>query len=301
MKILVYGETIEWFKQARQVAEMLNGKIYGIVPSRELVNEVSRILDKTFIFDELTYEPNTYHKIIRRVSERIKPDVSLFPSTIKGRTLAGLYAGEMGQPVITDVVDLIFDGRELEIKRLVYGGACIATIKSTLPITICLSIGAIKQSEKHVNGEIEYLHEMVEPVIQTEFKSREYVGIPLERAEIVVAAGRGFKKKEDLEMVKELSRVLNGAWSVTRPLAADYGWSDTWIGISGVAINPTIYLAVGVSGQPLHMIAVRNSKTIIAINKDRNAPIFSEADYGIVGDLYQILPRLLEKLREKQK
>lgn len=300
MKILVYGETTEWLKQARQVAEILDGELYGVVPSRKLVNEASGILDKTYVFDGLTYEPNTYHKIIRRVSDKIKPDMILFPSTIKGRTLAGLYAGETGLPIITDVVGLKYNAGELEVSRLVYGGACIATIKSSTPITMCISLGAFKTSEKHVSGEIEYLSEVGELIIQTEFKSREYAGISLERAEIVVAAGRGFKNKEDLEMVKQLSTILNGAWSVTRPLAADYGWSDTWIGISGAIINPKIYLAVGISGQPLHMIAVRNSKTIIAINKDPNAPIFNEADYGVVGDLYQILPRLLEKLRRIQ-
>ncbi|MEM3397475.1 MAG: electron transfer flavoprotein subunit alpha/FixB family protein [Nitrososphaerota archaeon] len=299
MRILVYGETVEWLKQVREIAEILNSEVYGVIPSRELVNQASKILDKAYVFDGLTYEPNTYHKIIRGVSDKVKPDVALFPSTIKGRTLAGLYAGEKGQPIITDVLNLRYIAGGLEIERLVYGGSCIATIRSTLPATICISIGAFKPSEKQVNGEIEYLEEIRESAVQTEFRSREYVGVPLERAEIVVAAGRGFKKKEDLEIVKELSRILNGAWSVTRPLAADYGWSDTWIGISGATINPKIYLAVGVSGQPLHMIAVRNSKTIIAINKDRSAPIFNEADYGVIGDLYQVLPKLLEKLKKK--
>jgi len=301
MKILLYGETIEWLKQARQIAEILNGELYGVVPSRELSSEAAKILDKTYVFNRIIYEPNTYHKIIQEVSEKVKPDLTLFPSTIKGRTLAGLYAGYRNEPVITDVIDIRYcNGRELKVKRLVYGGACIATMKSNLPSTLCILLGAFKPSERQVNGEVEYLKEVESQLIQTEFKSREYVGIPLERAEIVVAAGRGFKKKEDLEMVRELSSLLNGAWSVTRPLAADYGWTDTWIGISGAMINSRIYLAIGLSGQPLHMIAVRNSKTIIAINKDPTAPIFNEVDYGIIGDLYQILPRLIEKLRKKQ-
>ena len=300
MKILLYGETVEWLKQARQIAEILNGELYGVVPSGELSGEAVKILDRTYIFNRILYEPNTYHKIIQEVSEKIKPDLTLFPSTIKGRTLAGLYAGYRNEPVITDVVDIRYDGGELEVRRLVYGGACIASIRSKLPTTLCILLGAFKQLEKQVNGEVEYLKTIKEQPIQTEFKSSEHVGMPLERAEIVVAAGRGFRKKEDLEMVKQLSSLLNGAWSVTRPLAADYRWADTWIGISGAMINSRIYLAIGISGQPLHMIAVRNSKTIIAINNDPNAPIFNEVDYGIIGDLYIILPRLLERLRKKQ-
>ncbi len=299
MKILVYGETVEWLKQARSISEILDGELYGVISSRELSNQATRIFDKTYVFEGVKYEPNTYHKIIQEVSQKIKPDLTIFPSTIKGRTLAGLYAGHLSQPVITDVIDVKRDDQTLEMSRLVYGGGCIAKIRLTLPVTACIIQGAFKPSDKQVNGEVEYLTSIGKELIWTEFKKREYEGIPLDKADIVVAAGRGFKKKEDLEIVKELSTILNGAWSVTRPLAADYGWSDTWIGISGVIINPKIYIAVGISGQPLHMIAVRNSKTIIAVNKDPNAPIFSEADYGVIGDLYQILPRLLEKLRKK--
>lgn len=299
MKILVYGETVEWLKQARSISEILDGELYGVISSRELSSEAARILDKTYVFDGVKYEPNTYNQIIQDVSWKIKPDLTIFPSTIKGRTLAGLYAGHLNQPVVTDVVDVKRSNQTLEMSRLVYGGGCIAKIRLTLPVTACIIQGAFKPSDKQVNGEVEYLTSIEKELIWTEFKKREYEGTPLDKADIVVAAGRGFKKKEDLEVVKELSNILNGAWSVTRPLAADYGWSDTWIGISGAIINPKIYIAIGISGQPLHMIAVRNSKTIIAVNKDPNAPIFSEADYGVIGDLYQILPKLIEKLKKK--
>ncbi len=299
MKILVYGETVEWLKQARSISEILDGELYGVISSRELSSEAARILDKTYVFDGVKYEPNTYNQIIQDVSRKIKPDLTIFPSTIKGRTLAGLYAGHLNQPVVTDVVDVKRSNQTLEMSRLVYGGGCIAKIRLTLPVTACIIQGAFKPSDKQVNGEVEYLTNIEKELIWTEFKKREYEGTPLDKADIVVAAGRGFKKKEDLEVVKELSNILNGAWSVTRPLAADYGWSDTWIGISGAIINPKIYIAIGISGQPLHMIAVRNSKTIIAVNKDPNAPIFNEADYGVIGDLYQILPKLIEKLKKK--
>lgn len=299
MKILLYGETVEWLKQARSISERLGGELYGVIPSRELSSEASKILDKTYVFDGVIYEPNTYHKIILEVSRRVEPDLTIFPSTIRGRTLAGLYAGYWDQVVITDVTDIKLEGRKLEVDRLVYGGACIAKMKSPLPATVCVIHGAFKPLEKQVSGEVEYLTSLEKEPIQAEFKKREYEGVPLDRADVVVAAGRGFKNREDLEFVKELSAILNGGWSVTRPLAADYGWSDAWIGISGAMINPKIYIAVGVSGQPLHMIAVRNSKTIVAVNKDPNAPIFDEADYGVIGDLYQILPRLIEKLRNR--
>ncbi|MCS7126684.1 MAG: electron transfer flavoprotein subunit alpha/FixB family protein [Aigarchaeota archaeon] len=299
MKIMLYGESIEWIKQARTVADILDGETIGVTPSRELGNEAVKILNKVYVFDSIHYEPNSYYKTIYKIAEEVKPDLSIFPSTIKGRTLAGLYAGSRDEPVITDVVDLRYVGRFLEVKRLVYGGACVAVLRASTPLTICISQGAFKPSEKGENGKIEYFSRVDEERVQTIFKPREYLGIPLERAEVVVVAGRGFKKREDLEMVKELSSRLDGAWSVTRPLAADYGWADTWIGISGAIVSPRLYIAIGVSGQPLHMIAARNSKTIIAVNKDPSAPIFEEVDYGIIGDLYQVIPRLLEKIKKK--
>ena len=104
-------------------------------------------------------------------------------------------------------------------------------------------------------------------------------------------------------MAEELAEVLNGAVGASRPIVADYGWlpEDAWIGISGKKIRPKLYLAIGISGAPQHITAAMDSKLIIAINNDKNAPIFQYSDYGIVGDLYKILPILIGRLKEKRK
>ncbi len=132
-----------------------------------------------------------------------------------------------------------------------------------------------------------------------EEKAREAVNI--EEAEIVVGVGRGFKKKEDLKLAEELAELLGGVVGCTRPIAADYGWlsEDRWIGISGKKIKPKLYLAIGISGAPQHMSAVMDSKVIVAINKDKAAPIFQYADYGVVADLYKFVPILIKKIRER--
>jgi len=298
VKILCYGENSEWIKYSRIIIDKLGGYPYCVTPSRELAEESSKYFEETYFFNGGVYEPSKYCRAILEVAGRIFPDVSLFPSTIKGRTIAGLYAGARDESIITDIVDVDHEDSVLKLKRLVYGGSCIATIKSTLPATLCITPGTQKPPETSRKGSIEELRISLENRITVSLNPRVGGGPPLEKSDLVVAAGRGFKNREDLEMVRELvSLTVNSAWSVTRPLAAEYGWADNWIGISGVTVNPRIYLAVGVSGQPLHMVGARNSKIIIAINKDPNAPISQEADYFIVGDLYKILPKLIEKIK----
>jgi electron transfer flavoprotein alpha subunit len=172
-----------------------------------------------------------------------------------------------------------------------------ASIKASPPYIVSIVKGVYKGEPKKVEGEIELI-DLGKSKLEVEFKHRIIEGMDPTKADIVIGAGRGFKSRDDLKIVDELAKLLGGAWSVTRPLAADYGWCEHWIGISGLVINPKIYLIVGSSGQPHHMLGARGSKIIIAINKDRDAPVFEEADYGLVGDLYKILPRFVEKIKE---
>ncbi|HEY9089752.1 MAG TPA: electron transfer flavoprotein subunit alpha/FixB family protein, partial [Anaerolineaceae bacterium] len=121
-------------------------------------------------------------------------------------------------------------------------------------------------------------------------------------AKRVVCAGRGVGKADDLSLVNDLARALNAEVGCTRPLAEGLNWlpRERHIGISGAQVRPDLYLGVGVSGQVQHMIGMNRSKVVVAINKDKNAPIFASADYGIVGDLYAVIPALLEALKNKR-
>ncbi|MBW3581630.1 MAG: electron transfer flavoprotein subunit alpha/FixB family protein [Euryarchaeota archaeon] len=125
--------------------------------------------------------------------------------------------------------------------------------------------------------------------------------VDLAQAKIVVGAGRGFKKQEDLKLAKDLAELLGGALGCSRPLAADLKWlgEEHWIGLSGNEIKPRLYIACGISGQIQHITGCRGAKTIVAINQDEDAPIFEHADYGIVGDVYDVLPKLADHLKAK--
>jgi electron transfer flavoprotein alpha subunit len=121
-------------------------------------------------------------------------------------------------------------------------------------------------------------------------------GVDIEDAEIVVAFGRGVKEEDDMEQIFDLAEALGGEVGCSRPISADLGWlgDDRWIGLSGNVVTPRLYIACGISGQIQHLSGCRDSETIVVINTDKNAPFFEHADYGIVGDLYEVVPALTE-------
>ncbi|MGA2028435.1 MAG: electron transfer flavoprotein subunit alpha/FixB family protein, partial [Syntrophobacteraceae bacterium] len=135
-------------------------------------------------------------------------------------------------------------------------------------------------------------------VISRTAKAREAVDIT--EAKIIVSVGRGFEKKEDLKLARDLADVLGGEVGCSRPIAEELRWlpEDVYMGISGKKVKPDLYIGVGVSGQIQHVTGIRDSKIIFAINRDESAPIFEAADYGIVGDLYQVVPILIEELKK---
>ena len=122
--------------------------------------------------------------------------------------------------------------------------------------------------------------------------------INIEEAEVLVCVGRGLKNKDDLALIHTLADKLRGLVGCSRPISHDYHWltEDQMIGLSGKEVSPRLYLSVGISGQIQHTVGIMNAKTVVAINNDQNAPIFKVADYGIVGDLYQVVPKLIDRI-----
>jgi electron transfer flavoprotein alpha subunit len=136
----------------------------------------------------------------------------------------------------------------------------------------------------------------VQPV---ERKKKLGESVNIESAETLVCVGKGLSNKDDLEMVNELCTALRGELGCTRALSSDYHWisEDRMIGISGKRCKPKLHVSIGVSGQIQHTVGILGSKLIVAINKDKEAPIFRIADYGIVGDLYQVVPKLVQRIK----
>lgn len=298
MRILSYADSESWAGQLKSLADNLSGEAAIAVPSRELAERVSGIYNQVYFSELGFFEPASYAGLLAKASADFRPDASLFPCTNKGRILSGLQAAALSAMAATDVISARQEGDHLIVRRLVYGGRAIVDLQLSFPAVICVTQGSYKeQVPGGAHGKITEL-EAQTPASRVEFRPKKSEGVEPDKSDVVVVAGRGIRSKEDLEMVKELARELKGAWSVTRPLAADYGWADSWIGISGLTISPKLYVGVGVSGQPHHTMGIRSSKAIVSINKDPDAPIFEESDYGIVGDLYIVVPLLLKRLKE---
>ncbi|MEZ0318414.1 MAG: electron transfer flavoprotein subunit alpha/FixB family protein [Pyrobaculum sp.] len=228
-------------------------------------------------------------------------DVVLLPSTKNARTVGGILAQRLGAEFLTDVLSLKAEGNVLRAERYVFGNKAVATVEAAVPVVVSVAPGRFQGEPPARGGAVEKIHVAASPkakIVAVEEKAKG--AVKLEEAEIIVSVGRGFKKREDLQMAFELAKVLGGQVGCSRPIAADLKWlpEEQWVGLSGKKVKPKLYLAVGISGQPQHIAGMLDSRIIAAINNDPSAPIFQNADYGVVEDLYKILPILINKLKK---
>lgn len=223
------------------------------------------------------------------------PDVVIAPSRSAERVLLAAAAARLRAPLLPDVTGLS-DVGGLQITRVADGGLIQERDVVTGRVAILMGGGLPTPSgvtasvSEHPGASNGTRVVSVEPV-STE-------RVDLTAAPVVVAVGRGLKDQADLLLVDQLASRLGGAVGCTRPMAEGDGWftHDRYIGISGQVVAPKLYLALGVSGQLQHVVGMRNSGTVVAVNTDAKAQIFQEADYGIVGDVHQVLPALLSAL-----
>ncbi len=228
-------------------------------------------------------------------------EVLLLSGDRRGRELVGQIAQRIGGSAAVDVSSLKESNGKLVIERMTFGGKAIAIEEMSIPAVISIQKGKFKPIEglKPSIREVK-LSNFERRIELVEKREKPKVGVPLDKADIVVAVGRGFRKKEDLKLAYELADVLGGVVGSTRPLAADLKWmpEEVWIGISGVRIAPKLLIVIGASGQQQFAAGIMDSGIVVAVNTDSKAPIFEHSDYGVVMDLYQFIPILVEKLRE---
>ena len=230
-------------------------------------------------------------------------DLIVIGSTRRGKEIAPRIAQRLGYPCVTDVIGVFAEG-DLEVERYSLSGRTIAREKilkipavlSIMPRTFEISEG--DETPEVVEREFDAGEQAVKVV---GVREKERSGVELEKAEIVIGVGRGIGGEEGIEKVMELKEVIGAEVGSTRPVAYDYGWlpEETMIGLSGKRTKPSLYIAIGVSGQIQHMTGVMNARRIVAINKDENAPIFEYADYGIVGDWREVIPKLIEAFKNR--
>jgi electron transfer flavoprotein alpha subunit len=234
-----------------------------------------------------------------------RPDAILFPTSYDGRDVAGRLSVKLDRPVITNIVGMDDDGRSTQ--HSLFGGTLTATARFTgegpyLYVVRAKSFAA----EPGGGGPAEVVPVPVPeatPSAAARVVARhveERTGPKLDDAAVIVSGGRGLGAAEKYEMIEELAKLLNGAAGASRAIV-DAGWVPyaRQVGQTGKTVKPNLYIACGISGATQHLVGMKGSKNIIAVNKDQDAPIFSVADLGIVGDVHKVLPALIDALKNR--
>lgn len=248
------------------------------------------------------YTTDAYSKSLRQVIDEVEPDAILMPHTAIGKDLAPRIAARLGLGLVSDVIDVqvedgdviftrpIFSGKAFEKKKVI-SGIPFATVRpNNIPAAeISGTIEII-----HFYAEIKELRTVVKEVVR-----KTTSGVDLSEAKVVISGGRGVKSPEGFKPLQQLADVLGGAVGASRGACdADYCDYSLQIGQTGKVVTPDLYIACGISGAIQHLAGMSNSKVIVAINKDPEAPIFQIADYGIVGDLFEVVPLLAEEFNK---
>jgi electron transfer flavoprotein alpha subunit len=245
------------------------------------------------------------------VSERIKSGgyrIALFPASAQGRDLAPRVAARLGVSLASDVTGFELQSDSVVARHPAYTGKVIVTLRLRgTPGLLSIRPGAVTPVEKPRSPRVETAAPAMDPaaarVTVTESAQRGATKLDLGEASIIVSGGRGLRAAENFKLVEDLAAALgNAAVGATRAVTDD-GWrpATDQIGQTGRLVSPDLYIAVGISGAIQHLAGMRTAKTIVAINKDKDAPIFKVADYGIVGDLFEVVPRLTEEIRKARR
>jgi electron transfer flavoprotein alpha subunit len=275
------------------------GEYFAYGAQKVFVGEDARLAD---------FHSDVYADALVQIADASGATVVLIGSTKRGKELAGRVAQKLGCGAVTDAIGLVTQGEKVAVQRYALGGNTIATeaiagerqviavMPRTFEATPAPPSTALRTGET-VRVELR-LREPRVKVVERKQKARATANI--ESAETLVVVGKGFAKQEDLAIADALAKALGGEVGCTRTLSADYHWlgEERMVGISGKKCKPRLMLSVGVSGQIQHTVGILGSKIIVAINKDKAAPIFKIADYGIVGDLYEAVPRLTERIQK---
>ncbi len=316
--VMAYSEKLDLLLElvsgCRGLADRLGAPLSAVLIGGEVDEDVRREpirygADRVYVLEDPrlgTFDAETYKAALLRAFEEASPEVLVIGGTRRGKELAPRVAAALGAGCMTDCISLDLDeeGR-LVGRRLTYGGSTVAEeVFVRKPQIATVPPGVFEKAEPvEREGEVITLDvELPEPRVKVvERREKPRVGFRIEEAPVIVAIGRGFEKREDLKLAEELAEALGAVVGATRPLAADYHWFKEWIGLSGRKVKPDLYIACGISGAIQHVAGIRDAKVIVAINKDEEAPIFEVADYGVVGDLYRVLPALTRALRERLK
>jgi electron transfer flavoprotein alpha subunit len=302
---------LELLGKGKELADKLQTRLTAVLLGHNIKDQAKELVgygaQKVIMVDHpqlKEFHVDPYLSVLTQLVEKNRPKLLLLGSTKLGKEIAARLAARLNVGCIPDCQELRIDDQgRLLAERIVYGGNALVTQTfKTKPQIVTIPRRRFEKPsyEAESKGEIVDASDVQPEPPKTEIvevKPVEIVETKIEEAQVVIGGGRGLEKKEDFKLLDELAQVLGGQVGYTRPLAEDRKWFKEWIGLSGHTIKPELYIACGISGVIQHVAGIRDSKIIVAINKDPEAPIMEMADYIVVGDLYEIVPALTEALR----
>src|SRR5579864_2121680 len=266
-------------------------------------------LDRVYVVSHpllATYTADGHTAALEQLIRKSEPAIVLFPHTYQVRDFAPKLATRFGRVLISDAIGFRVEAGSPIFVRQLFQGKLNADVKSEGAGLQFASIQAGAFRADRVEAGSAPLEDFVPELKPGDIRAkpsepfRESArAVDLTAAELIVSVGRGIKEKENIALVEDLAKVLGAELSASRPIC-DAGWlpMERQVGSSGQTVSPKMYLAVGISGAIQHLVGMKGAKTIVAINKDANAPIFEVADYGIVGDLFEVVPALVEEAKK---
>ncbi|MHA2298844.1 MAG: FAD-binding protein [Candidatus Hodarchaeales archaeon] len=310
--------TFELLGKARQLADEMNQDVCVTLLGKDVKKFIKELAaygaDKIYLAEDdilEEYYTDPYSSVIAGLISQYEPNIVIYPATKIGRDLAPRIAATLGLGLTADCTELtILDGKLLQT-RPAFGGNIMADIlSSTRPQMATARPNVMKEISPNYGKSAEIievplkidLKGMRTSVVETVNADFCEDDIPLCEAEIIVSGGRGVESEENFKLLEELAKVLNAAVGASRA-AVELGWrsKSSQVGQSGTTVSPKIYVACGISGTIQHLVGMKASDIIIAVNKDPEATIFEVANYGIVGDLKKVIPALTDALRDKIK
>lgn len=319
MSVLVYIENtdgqlkksaFEVATYGKDIATQLNTEAIALSIGDISTDELSKLgaygISKVYHVtnDDLkTFVNQAYASIVAAAAKQENASVVVLSNTFSGKGLAPRLATKLEAGIVSGAISLpTINGNTFEVQKTAFSNKAIATVVVDSAVKV-ITINPNSYTVKEVGGSAA-LENFTAPVQSSDFSTvvkdivRATDKISLPEAEIVVSAGRGMKGPENWAMIEELAEVLGAATACSKPVS-DAGWRphSEHVGQTGIVVSPNLYIAIGISGAIQHLAGVSSSKTIVVINKDPEAPFFKVADYGIVGDAFTIVPKLIEALK----
>ncbi len=312
----IHEASLQLLGEARKIADELETHVGAILIGynvKHLANEpIYYGADIVYVVDDKKlekYYPNLYGDVVYRLAKKYKPEALLVGGTMRGREIAPYIANNLKTGITADLTSIEVDRetRDIILIRPPFGAWMLAHIKTKnrRPVMGSVRPNIFPTPEKDEERKGEVIYEEIDETIDPRMEYLEYIPIekteeiPIEKAEIIVSGGKGLGSKEGFKLLEELAALLDGVVAGSRK-AVDAGWisHEKQVGQTGKTVKPNIYFAVGISGAAQHIFGIREAKRVVAINIDPNAPIFENADYGIIGDYKEIVPALIEVIKE---